>query len=252
MIELDKIYNEDCLEGMSRIPDESVDAVICDPPYGTTCNKWDSVIPFDKMWEQYRRVIKKDGVIVLFSTQPFTSLLIVSNLMEYRYSWIWQKESPNGFLNANYAPLKITEEICVFAPYTTVGSLSKNPIRYNPQGVKKVNKVKRNNPNSRYRANNGYSTGGNKLNSDSEYMQRYEGYPNNILVFPRDKQGVHPTQKPVDLLRYLVRTYTDMGGGSIGQLHGLWHDSHRRHAREETLHRIRVGQEVFWHCQAAH
>lgn len=211
-IEIDRIYNEDCLLGMQRIPDESIDAFICDPPFGTTSCAWDSVIPFEPMWHEYRRVIKKNGVIVLFSTQPFTTALIASNIQDYRYSWTWVKDSPNGFLNANYAPLKITEDICVFAPYATVGSLSKTPIKFNPQGVREVNRRKRNNPNSTYRASQGYAVGGNKLNSDEEYIQRFEGYPNNLLRFPRDKNSIHPTQKPVDLLRYLVLTYTDVGG----------------------------------------
>ena len=212
MIQLDTIYNEDCLEGMKRIPDGSVDAVIADPPYGTTSCAWDSVIPLEPLWNEFRRVIKPTGIIALFATQPFTTLLIASNMKDYRYNWIWEKDSPNGFLNANYAPLKITEDICVFAPYTTIGSLSKNPIKYNPQGVREVNRRKRNNPNSVYRASQGYAVGGNKLNSDSEYTQRYEGYPNNILRFPHDKGAIHPTQKPVDLIRYLVLTYTDVGG----------------------------------------
>lgn len=214
MIELDKIYNEDCIEGMKQIPNASVDAIISDLPYGTTCCPWDCVIPFEPMWNEYRRLIKPNGVIALFATQPFTTALIASNIKEYRYSWVWEKDSPNGFLNANYAPLKISEDICVFAPYATVGSLSKIPIKYNPQGVKVVNRTKRNNPSNTYRASQGYTVGGNKLNSNDEYVQKYEGYPNNILRFKRDKNSIHPTQKPVDLLRYLVLTYTDMGGGS--------------------------------------
>lgn len=212
MIELDKIYNEDCLDGMKRIPDGSIDAIICDPPYGTTCNRWDSVLPLHELWEQYRRIIRRNGVIALFATQPFTTTLIASNLKDYRYSWIWVKDTPNGFLNANYAPLKMTEDICVFSPYGKVGSLSKVPIKYNPQGVRQVNRTKRNNPKSTYRASQGYSVGGNKLNSDKEYVQRLEGYPTNLLYYPRDKNAIHPTQKPVDLIRYLVRTYTDLGG----------------------------------------
>lgn len=211
-MELDIIYNEDCLTGMERIPDGAVDAIICDPPYGTTCNRWDSQLPLDALWAQYRRIIKKNGVVALFATQPFTTTLIASNMRDYRYSWIWVKESPNGFMNANYAPLKITEDICVFSPYGKVGSLSKVPIKYNPQGVRVVNRTKRNNPNSTYRASQGYTVGGNKLNSSEEYIQKLEGYPNNLLYFPRDKNTIHPTQKPVDLIRYLVRTYTDTGG----------------------------------------
>ena len=211
-MELDHIYNMDCLEGMKLIPDGSVDAVITDPPYGTTSCAWDSVVPFEPLWTQFRRIIKPDGVIVCFGTQPFTTALIASNMDDYRYNWIWVKDSPNGFLNANYAPLKMTEDICVFAPYTTVGSLSKHPIKYNPQGVREVNKMKRNNPNSTYRASQGYAVGKNKLNSANPYLQRFENYPTNILCFSRDSNSIHPTQKPVALIRYLVLTYTDSGG----------------------------------------
>ena len=114
MIELDTIYNEDCLTGMHRIPDGSVDCIICDLPYGTTQNKWDSVIPLDKLWEQYRRVIKRNGAIVLFSQQPFTSVLIASNLEMFRYEWIWEKANGTGFLNAKKMPMKAHENILVF------------------------------------------------------------------------------------------------------------------------------------------
>lgn len=211
-IELNNIYNMDCLLGMREIPDKSVDAVICDLPYGTTSCSWDSVIPFEPLWEQYRRICKPEAAIVLFATQPFTTSLISSNMRDYRYSWVWMKDSPNGFLNANYAPLKITEDICVFSPAGTVGSLSKVHLAYHPQGLITVNRMKRNRPNSTYRASQGYSVGGNKLNSDQEYIQKFTGYPHNVLKFPRDKGNLHPTQKPLDLLRYLVLTYTDVGG----------------------------------------
>ena len=102
MIELNKIYNEDCLEGMGRIPDGSVDCAICDLPYGTTACAWDSVIPFDKLWEQYKRIIKNTGAIVLFSQQPFTSALIMSNIDMYKYNWIWKKESGTNYLNSHH------------------------------------------------------------------------------------------------------------------------------------------------------
>ena len=211
MIQLDTLYNQDCLIGMKDIPDGTVDCIICDLPYGTTAHKWDCVIPFEPMWDAYRRIIKKDGVIVLFATQPFTSMLISSNLKDYRYSWIWEKNTPTGFLNANYAPLKLTEDICVFSPFTTVGSLSKNPIRYYPQGIKEVNRVLYNDPKSTYRKSQGYGGGKNVLNSGKEYVQRYEGYPTNLLKYPRDRNNIHPTQKPVELIRYLIRTYTSKG-----------------------------------------
>ena len=219
-----ELYNGDCLDVMKRLPDGIVDLVVCDLPYGTTAHGWDAVIPFEPLWEQYWRVAKDNAVFVLFATQPFTTTLIGSNIEQYRYSWVWKKDGCNGFLNANYAPLKITEDICVFSR-ATVGSLSKNKIRYNPQGVVLVNERMRNNPNSSYRKSQGYTSGGNKLNSDSEYCRKYSNYPNNILEFARDKDVVHPTQKPVALLKYLIRTYSNegeiildntMGSGSTG------------------------------------
>ena len=115
MIEIDNIYNEDCLEGMKRIPDGSVDAIICDLPYGTTRNPWDSVIPLDKLWAEYKRIVKPRGAIVLFSQQPFTSALIMSNPLMFKHEWIWEKDSGTGFLNANYAPLKRHENVLVFS-----------------------------------------------------------------------------------------------------------------------------------------
>ena len=118
-MELNKIYNEDCLEGMKRIPDGSVDCVICDLPYGTTACAWDSVIPFDKLWEQYKRIVKNTGAIVLFGQQPFTSALIMSNIDMYKYNWIWKKESGTNFLNYHHQPLKITEDICIFGMAAT-------------------------------------------------------------------------------------------------------------------------------------
>lgn len=209
---------------MKDFHDHSIDLALCDPPYSITAHKWDSLIPLDEMWKAYRRILKPDGIVCLFGTQPFTTKLISSNYGWWRYNWIWVKDSPTGFLNSAYAPLKITEDICVFSP-ATVGSLSKNPIRYYPQGAVEICKAKRNRPNSRFRATWGYSVGGNALNSDKPYTQRKTNLPNNLLFFARDRQTVHPTQKPVALLAYLIKTYTNggavvldncMGSGSTG------------------------------------
>ena len=221
-----KLYKGDCLELMKNIPDKSIDLILCDLPYGCgkTYNKWDKSIPVNKLWDEYNRVIKENGIICLFSQEPFTSELILSNKAKYRYKWIWKKESPIGFLNANYKPLGITEEICIFSNYT-VGSASKNKIRYNPQGVIEINKKKRNNPNSSWRKNKGYSVGSNILNSNKPFIQKYTNYPVEIISFARDKERYHPTQKPVALLEYLIKTYTTeretvldncMGSGSTG------------------------------------
>jgi site-specific DNA-methyltransferase (adenine-specific) len=218
------LYNGDCLEVMKNIADKSVDMILCDLPYATTAHKWDKFIPCEKLWEQYKRIIKEDGIIALFATQPFTSLLVCSNLEMYRYNWIWEKDTPNGFLNTNYCPLKKTEDICVFSS-SKIGSQAKNPIRYFPQGLIEVNKTKRNNPKSKFRESAGYGTKNNVLNSDKEYLTKYKGYPSNILTFSRDKGSLHPTQKPVALLEYLIKTYTKdnenvldncMGSGSTG------------------------------------
>ena len=214
----------DCLELMKQVPDKSIDLILCDLPYGTTALKWDKVLDKNKLWEQYKRIIKDNGIICLFGAQPFTSMLIASNLDMYRYSWLWKKESATGYLNSKYRPLQITEDIVVFS-YAKVGSLAKHPITYHPPGLVEVNIVKKNNPNSTWRKNKGYDSMNNELNSDKEFIQKYTGYPNNILEFPRDKNTVHPTQKPVALLEYLVKTYTNegdtvldncMGSGSTG------------------------------------
>ena len=130
-MEINKIYNEDCLEGMKRIADGSVDMVLCDLPYGTTSCKWDTIIPFEPLWEQYRRIVKPNGDIVLTASQPFTSAIIMSNTKIYRYNWIWKKSYSTGFMNANKMPLKSYEDICIF--------YKKLPV-YNPQGVIEVNK----------------------------------------------------------------------------------------------------------------
>lgn len=217
------LYNGDMLVEMDKIPDKSIDMILTDLPYGMTACKWDSVIPFDKLWEQYNRVIKDNGAIVLFGSEPFSSALRMSNIKHYRYDWKWNKNSPTGFLNANYKPLSIFEDILVFSK-ATVGSLSKNKIRYFPQGLIEINKKKNNNPNSNWRENKGYPKTGNKLNSNKPFIQKYTNYPNDLLSFKRDK-SVHPTQKPVALLEYLIKTYTNkgetvldstMGSGSTG------------------------------------
>lgn len=191
MIELDKIYNEDCLEGMKRIPDGSVDCIICDLTYGTTRNAWDSIIPIDKLWKAYLRVCKPNAAILLFSQQPFTSVLVSSNLKMFRYEWIWEKEQGTGHLNANKMPLKKHENILVF--------YSKTPT-YNPQfGVGQP-----------YAMNRLPSRSTNYGHQVGQYVEN-DGrrYPLDIIKFKHDKDKIHPTQKPVDLVAYLVCTYSN-------------------------------------------
>jgi site-specific DNA-methyltransferase (adenine-specific) len=201
MLELNKIYLGDCLGLMPQIQDQSIDMVLCDLPYGTTKNNWDSIIPLDKLWEQYERVIKPNGAIVLFSQQPFTSKLVMSNPKLFKYECIWEKENGTGFLNANHAPLKIHENILVFGKGATSPTKKSVSMTYNPQKIK----------GKPYTAVQGYSgsnyshTVGNVTVSDG--MR----YPTDILRFNRDKDKFHPTQKSVELLRYLIRTYTNKG-----------------------------------------
>ena len=208
--EIDTIYNEDCLEGMKRIPDGSVDAIICDLPYGTTACAWDNIIPFEPLWKQYKRIIKPTSPIVLFSQQPFTSALIMSNLEMWKYNWIWQKDNGSNFLNANHQPLKITEDICVFGNGATTESKKGVYMAYNPQMRKGFNPYKCKSGSQRKdtamvrgvcKAQNGgvlTESGGNR-------------FPVNILQFDRDSERLHPTQKPLDLIRYLILTYTKEG-----------------------------------------
>ena len=205
-MELDTIYNEDCLIGMKRIPDGSVDCIICDLPYGTTRNQWDSVIPLDELWEHYKRLIKPNGAIVLFSQQPFTSVLVASNLSMFKYEWIWEKEMGTGHLNSKFAPLKKHENICVFskAAASYVKDASK-AMTYNPQWQK----------GKPYKQKNGSLGNGNYDNKwDKPQLSIQDGehyYPNDIIAFQRDHDKVHPTQKPVDLIAYVVRTYSNEG-----------------------------------------
>ena len=200
----------DCLELMKDIPDKSIDMILCDLPYGTTRNKWDSVIPLNKLWEQYSRIIKDNGAIVLFSQMPFTAELVHSNLNLFKYEWIWQKENGTGFLNAKKMPLKIHENILVF--------YKKLPT-YNPQmrtGFKPY-KCKQGSGSSNWNYNENF--GGYITENNGERC------PIDIIEFKRDKEKLHSTQKPVALLEYLIKTYTNenetvldncMGSGSTG------------------------------------
>ena len=201
------IRQGDCLELMTEIPDTSIDMILCDLPYGTTRNKWDSVIPLNKLWKQYERIIKDNGAIVLFSQMPFSAELVHSNLKLFKYEWIWEKDNGTGFLNAKKMPLKIHENILVF--------YKKLPL-YNPQmrtGFKPY-KCKQ----GRHSTNYGAYEQGHITESNGER------YPIDIIEFKKDS-GLHPTQKPVALLEYLIKTYTNegetvldncMGSGSTG------------------------------------
>ena len=208
-----QLYKGDCLEIMKDIPDKSIDMILCDLPYGTTRNKWDSVLSLDELWEQYERIIKDNGAIVLFAQTPFDKVLGCSNLKMLRYEWIWEKTSATGHLNAKKMPMKAHENILVF--------YKKLPT-YNPQKTaghkRKVSKAehKINCVKTPNYGEHGLTT-----------YDSTERYPRSVQVFKTDKQkeSLHPTQKPVALLEYLIKTYTNegetvldncMGSGSTG------------------------------------
>jgi len=199
-MELDIIYNQDCLLGMRTLPDKSIDLILCDLPYGTTANKWDAVIPFIELWEQYNRITKPNTAIVLFSDEPFTCALIKSNLRNFRYKWIWNKERGSNFQNARRMPMKSHEEICVF--------YRKSPV-YNPQYWFSTSyKTKERERRAEIEGLRGGSAANICAATVSEDGRRY---PLSILTFPRDGKRVHPTQKPVPLLEYLIKTYSNEG-----------------------------------------
>lgn len=203
----------DCLDKTNSIPDKSVDAIICDLPYGTTQNKWDSVIDLDKLWAEYNRVIKDNGAIVLFSAQPFTSALISSNYKNYKYTWYWEKTQSVGHLNAYKQPMRKIEEINVFY---------KKQCTYNYQLKDKPKKDIR--PHSKSGLTGNYG----KYNNDQSKNRKIpldKKLPENLITFANEQKTTHPTQKPLLLIEYLVRTYTNendiildntMGSGTTG------------------------------------
>ena len=220
------LYQGDCLEEMNKIADESVDLILCDLPYGTTDRKgveekgnnrllkWDTVIPLDLLWEQYRRILKPLGTVALTADQPFTSMLILSNLDWFKYEWIWKKQKTTGFLLANYRPMKETEDVVIFSPGgAAAASRNGKNMTYNPQGliekkVKKKNNAKRL---GKFLHNPEHMGENNKLLHETEYEQKWTNYPSEIIEFGLDRNVIHPTQKPVALMEYLIKTYSNEG-----------------------------------------
>ena len=217
-----KLYQGDCLEVMKDIPDRSVDMILCDLPYNLVASKWDILIPFDKLWECYKRIIKDDGAIVLFGTQPFTTDLINSNRKWFRHINYWNKENCGNFAIAKYRPLAVVEEIVVF---------SNGKLTYNPQMVQAEDKNKRprkNGSKTKEDSTQAISSGYNRVSKTHNENLRF---PKNLLTYNNRKgelnstKRLHPTQKPVDLLEWLIKTYTNecetvldncMGSGSTG------------------------------------
>lgn len=202
-MDLNVIYNEDCLIGMQRIQDESVDCIICDLPYGTTTCKWDTIIPFEPLWKQYERVIKDNGAIVLFGCQPFTSALVMSNLKLFKYSLVWKKSRPQGFAQAPYRFMTEHEDILVFSK----GGCAKNAtnrMKFNPQNLiyspRKTKGKKANASEHRIRKTD-----------QKDFISEWTNYPRSIIENDSEFNTVHPTQKPVALIEYLIKTYTNEG-----------------------------------------
>lgn len=205
-----ELYQGDCLEVMKSIPDKSIDMILCDLPYGTTKNIWDTIIPFDKLWEQYNRIIKDSGCIALFGNQPFTSHLVLSNEKYFRYSLVWVKNKFSDFLNAKRKPMKVNEDICIF--------YKKQPT-YNPQYTYST-PYKR--WNTQEAVNKQTNYGKHKSNVAESEGKRL---PLTVLNFDRVERPAHPTQKPVNLCEWLIKTYTNeedivldncMGSGTTG------------------------------------
>ncbi len=212
-----ELWHGDCLELMKDIPNKSIDMILCDLPYGTTQNKWDSIIPFEPLWEGYNRVIKDNGCIVLFGSEPFTSQLICSNVKNFKYNWIWQKNKCTGFLNAKKQPLNDNETISVFY---------QKQCTYNPQ-MTKAEKIYRRGLVIRDKGKNIQQS--DNYGEQKSFYQVDNGlrYPKRIQYFNNNdtQNQYHPTQKPVPLLEYLIKTYTNenetvldncMGSGSTG------------------------------------
>lgn len=192
-----KIYNMDCLAGMAMLPDGCVDMVLTDLPYGMTDGIWDTLLPFEPLWRELKRVAKQDAAMVFTAAQPFTTELIQSNRKEFRYCWYWLKNQVTGFPFAKMQPLRCVEEIAVF--------YRRKPT-YNPQGLVALERPIVNRG-KRYTGASVYRAGG----LEKTTVQRYTSYPRQVLTFPCQREGLHPTQKPVALFEYLVRTYTEPG-----------------------------------------
>ena len=192
-----ELIQGDCLEKMKDIPDKSIDMILCDLPYGTTACKWDTIIPFEPLWEQYKRIIKDNGAIVLTASQPFTSALVMSNIKMFKYEWIWIKNRGTGHLNSKKQPLTSHESILVFCNGKTI---------YNPQKEKGK-------PYQRLNCSSDVTNKGTygKMNKTNDTINNGDRYPKTYLNFSKVERTLQPTQKPVALFEYLIKTYTNEG-----------------------------------------
>jgi site-specific DNA-methyltransferase (adenine-specific) len=199
-----ELFEGDCLEIMPTLPDKSVDMILCDLPYGTTACKWDTVIPFAPLWEQYSRLIKDNGAIVLTAVQPFAAMVATSKIEWLRYEWVWVKP-PTLFQHAKNRPMTGHENILVFskAGWGHASQMGENRMIYNPQGVYSCGE-------KRFDGNHGQFVG-ERPNQVGKHYESFEGYPSTVIKINRDFEKIHPTQKPVALFEYLIKTYTNPG-----------------------------------------
>ena len=217
------LYNDDCLQVMGDIPDKSIDLILCDLPFQTTSCSWDTLIPFEPLWGHYKRIIKQYGAIVLFGREPFSSHLRLSNLEWYKYDWVWEKSRALGFTNAKHKPMNSVEYISVFSE-GTVANCSNKRMPYYPQNLIPCGRTVSGKKVCAADMREG-SHGFGRKNHKSSYVKEFTGYATQVLRFASESKPVHPTQKPVPLLEYLIRTYTVegetvldncMGAGSTG------------------------------------
>lgn len=215
-----QLFNGDCLEVMQELPDNSIDFILTDPPYGTTACKWDFVIPYQPMWAELKRIRKDNTAIALFGSEPFSSHLRLSNLDEYKYEWYWEKNKYPNFMQSRVMPLKIIENILIFSNGKLFNhKTAKNNMFYYPQNLQIYNKEK-----NKFRGNTNemlYQRSG----QTGTFIAKYKNYPKTLLKYNNENKSQHPTQKPIALLEYLIKTYTlenevvldfTMGSGSTG------------------------------------
>ena len=202
---INQIIHGDCIQVMKDIPDKSIDMILCDLPYGTTACSWDTVIPFEPLWEQYKRIVKDNACICLFGIEPFSSYLRLSNIKQYRYDWIWHKNKSGNIFQYKMKPMARHEIISIFTKYP-ISYQYENNIKYNPD-LKKCEKISKEfKPKNNDRSIDIRPCHKNK---SKLYIREYEGYPESIIKIDNEQNKYHPTQKPVKLFEYLIKTYTD-------------------------------------------
>ena len=202
----------DCLDVMKYLPDGKIDMVLCDLPYGSTVCNWDKYVPMDKLWEHYNRLLKPQCSVILFANGLFTPRVMLSNLKDYKYRYVWIKKNSTNFVHAKNRPMTKSEDILVFskAPMGHISQLGDKRMKYNPQGLIPVNKVRKSG-----KSNFTGTVAGKRPSHKDEFLVEYTNYPTDVLMdFPEDSPNkkLHTSQKPVDLLKFLIKTYTDEGG----------------------------------------